>query len=51
MSTRVLKVLVIVGLAIVLAIAVTKLIPFLVLGAGGYALYKVFGSKKPPTNP
>lgn len=51
MSVRTLKIVVIVALAIGIAIAFVKLIPILILGASGYALYKLFVDKKPPTNP
>lgn len=51
MSVHVLKVIVVAALVIGIAIAFVKLIPFLILGAGGYVLYKLFIDKKPPTNP
>ena len=47
MSTPVLKVVVVTVLAIGLAIAVTKIIPFLILGAGVYAAYKFLSGGKP----
>ena len=47
MSTPVLKVIVVTVLAIGIAIAVTKLIPFIILGAGVYVAYKFLSGGKP----